>query len=103
MDTTLTNGRDRLAAQLRHVIDEADQLLRGAADAGDRTLDEARLRLEHQLGELRLQVDELEDSIRYRARKAARAADTVLHEHPYRAIATAAAAGLLIGLLAGRR
>ncbi|HEX7383458.1 MAG TPA: hypothetical protein VF291_04050 [Burkholderiaceae bacterium] len=104
METSaIANGRDQLASQLRQVIEQADDLLRHAADAGDRRLDEARLRLEHQFAELRLQIDELEEGVRYRARRAARAADAALHEHPYRGIAAGAALGLLVGLLVGRR
>lgn len=107
MDTTAThaNGstRDHLAASLRHMVDEADQLLKSAADSGDRTLDQARMQLEHQLRSLRLQLDELEDKALHRARQAARRADETVHAHPYGAMGAAAAVGLLVGVLLGRR
>lgn len=107
MDTTAThaNGsaRDQLATSLRHMVDEADQLLKSAADSGDRTLDQARVQLEHQLRSLRLQLDELEDKALYRARQAARRADETVHAHPYGAMGAAAAVGLLVGVLLGRR
>ncbi|MEW6707475.1 MAG: DUF883 domain-containing protein [Pseudomonadota bacterium] len=97
------NTKDKLAANLRHMIDEADQMLKTAADAGDQKFDQARLKLEHQLRSLRLQLDELEENATYRAREAARRADATVHSHPYGAMGVAAAAGLLIGVLLGRR
>jgi ElaB/YqjD/DUF883 family membrane-anchored ribosome-binding protein len=109
MNTTATpaanasDTRDRVAASLRHMVDEADQLLKAAADAGDEKFDQARIRLEHQLRSLRMQLDELEDKAVYRARQAARRADETVHSHPYGAMGVAAAAGLLIGVLLGRR
>jgi len=101
--THSADTRDRVAASLRHMVDEADQLLKAAADAGDEKFDQARLRLEHQLRSLRLQLDELEDKAVYRARQAARRADETVHSHPYGAMGVAAAAALLIGVLLGRR
>ena len=109
MDNTATvaNGtdtaKDRLASSLRHMVDEADQLLKAAAQSGDQAFDQTRRQLEHQLRTLRLQLDELEDKAIHRARQAARRADETVHSHPYGAMGVAAAAGLLIGVLLGRR
>jgi len=108
MDTTTTTAaaeaaKERVAAGLRRMVNEADQLLKSAADAGDQQLDQARQQLEHQLRSLRLQLDELEDRAIHRARQAARQADEKVHAHPYGAMGIAAAAGLLLGVLLSRR
>jgi ElaB/YqjD/DUF883 family membrane-anchored ribosome-binding protein len=95
--------KDRVTDSLRHMVDEADHLLKSAALAGDQKFDEARQRIEHQLRELRMQLDELEHSALHRARQAARAADQTVHSHPYGAMGVAAAVGLLVGLLVARR
>jgi ElaB/YqjD/DUF883 family membrane-anchored ribosome-binding protein len=101
--TTSAPGRDRIAESLRHMVDEADQLLKSAASAGDQKFDEARGRIEHQLHDLRLQLEDLEATALHRARRAARSADQVVHNHPYGAMGIAAAVGLLVGVLVARR
>ncbi len=105
MDPTsaIGNGKERVATSIRQMIDEADHLLKAAVDSGDQKFDEARSRLAHQLREMRMQIDELEETAVHRARQAARRADQTVHAHPYGAMGIAAAAGLLIGMLVARR
>lgn len=55
-----------------------------------------------QIRELRAQLDELEETAVYKARRAARVTDQAAHAHPYAGMGIAAAAGLLIGFLAAR-
>lgn len=99
-DTTVaSNARSALAEQLRRKVDEVEGMLKSAVRGGDRRLDEARMRIEHQLRKLRLQLDDLEDHAVYGARHAARSADQAVHAHPYRAAGIGAAVGLLVGLL----
>jgi ElaB/YqjD/DUF883 family membrane-anchored ribosome-binding protein len=97
------NGRERLAYNLRHMVDEADQFLKAAAHSGDAKFDDVRDKFVDHLQQMRRQLDDLEDSAIYKARHAARAADLAVQSHPYRAIGVAAAVGLLLGLLATRR
>lgn len=100
---TASNGKDRISSSLRHMLEEADQLLKSASDTGDRKFDEARVRIEHQLRDLRMQLDDLQEGAVYRARRAARTADQAITSHPYSTAGLAAAAGLLIGMLVARR
>jgi ElaB/YqjD/DUF883 family membrane-anchored ribosome-binding protein len=100
---TRGNGQEALASSLRHMVDEADQFLKAAAQSGDARFDAVRDRFVEQVREMRLQLDELEDSAVHKARRAARTADLAVQSHPYGAMGIAAAAGLLIGFLAARR
>jgi len=97
------SGKEGLAKSLRHVVDEADQLLRSAAQGGDEKLDAVRSRIVDQVRQMRAQLDDLEEATSYKARRAARATDRAVHTHPYGAIGIAAAVGLLIGFLAAQR
>lgn len=104
METTTTvNGKHGLAQSLRHMIDEADQLLKSAAATGDDKFNAVREQIVDQVRKMRDQLDELEETAVYRARRAARATDEAVHEHPYGAMGIAAAVGLLIGFLAATR
>lgn len=92
-----------LAQNLRRLMDEADALLKSAADTGDEAYEAVRDQFAHQVGQMREQLDDLERAAIYRARRAARAADLAVREHPYGAMGIAAAVGLLIGFLAASR
>jgi ElaB/YqjD/DUF883 family membrane-anchored ribosome-binding protein len=101
--TTAANGQEGLLHNLRHMVDEADQFLKSAAQSGDAKFDAVRGRFASQLRHMRLQLDELEDNAIYKARRAARNTDLAIQTHPYGAMGVAAAVGLLIGFLAARR
>ncbi len=95
-----THGRP--AQRLRQVMDETDRFLRSAARSGDEKADALRAQLATHLREMREQLDEFDDTVRYRARRAVRAADHAVHAQPYGAIGVAAALGVLLGVLAAR-
>ncbi|MFM9916740.1 MAG: YqjD family protein [Rhizobacter sp.] len=97
------NGPEGLRNNLRHIVDEADQFLNSAVQTGDQKFDAMRDKFVAQVRQMRAQLDEMEDSAMYRARRAARAADQAVQSHPYGAMGIATAAGLLLGFLAARR
>jgi len=97
------NGSDTLAGGLRQMVDEAERMLKSAAQSGDDKVDAVRQRLAEQVREMRGQLEQLEDDAVHQARRAARQADHAVHAHPYGAMGLAAAVGLLVGFLAARR
>lgn len=107
MDTTTsatdTNARERLAQNLKHMVDEADQLLAKAERTGSDQFNAAREKFEAQLLHAKDELRRLELSAIDNAKRAARATDHAVHEHPYAAMGMAAGVGLLIGMLISRR
>jgi len=103
MNTQPTNGGGTLANDLRHMIDETDQLLKSAVASGDEAFDTVRGQFAEQVKQMQVRLDEMERAGLVRAREAVRAADNTVHAHPYGAMGIAAAAGLLVGFLAARR
>lgn len=103
MSTQPSNGGGTLAKDLRHMIDETDQLLKSAVASGDEAFDAVRGQFAEQVRQMQTQLDDLERAGMVRARQAVRAADNTVHAHPYGAMGIAAAAGLLVGFLAARR
>ncbi|HEX5685130.1 MAG TPA: DUF883 domain-containing protein [Ideonella sp.] len=101
--TAVADAKKGLATNLRHMIDEADHMLASAADSGDQAFEAVRHQFSDQVRHMRARLDDVEDAAVHRARRAARAANQAVHEHPYGAIGVAAAVGLLVGLLAARR
>lgn len=84
-------------------IHEAETLLEQVSgEVGERTAG-LRTRLEERLSSARARLEDLEAAVVRSTRKAARATDDYVHDHPWQAIGAAAAAGFLIGLLINRR
>lgn len=98
-----TQARERLAQSLKHMVDEADQLLAKAERSGSEQFMAAREKFEAQLRHAKDELRRLEQSAIDNARRAARATDHAVHEHPYAAMGLAAGVGLLVGMLITRR
>lgn len=95
--------KEKLAADLRLVIADAEELLQiTSSQTGDKVA-ELRARVGENLRVARAKLSEADAALRDKAREAARATDDYVHENPWRSIGIAAGAGLLIGLLIGRR
>jgi ElaB/YqjD/DUF883 family membrane-anchored ribosome-binding protein len=101
--TTDTNVRERLTQSLKHMVDEADQLLAKAERTGSEQFNAARAKFETQLEHAKEELRRLELGAVESAKRAARVTDHAVHEHPYAAMGIAAGAGLLIGMLITRR
>lgn len=104
-DSTNPAGNElpSMAECLRRVLDDTDLLLKSAAASGDQKFQAAREKVVAQMGRAREQLAALDEAGRQKTREAARATDETVHEHPYAAMAVAAAAGVLIGLIVARR
>ena len=96
-------SKEKLAADLRTVISDAEELLQlTSSQTGDKVA-ELRVRMSDNLRIARHKLEDVEAAIRDRARQAARVTDDYVHDNPWKAIGAAAGAGLVIGLLIGRR
>jgi ElaB/YqjD/DUF883 family membrane-anchored ribosome-binding protein len=101
--TELQENRERLAKDVRAVVEDAEQLLRVGAQGTGEAVAEARGRLEESLAAARTAIVRLERTAVDRASAAGRATDAYVHEKPWQAIAAGAAVGALLGVLLARR
>jgi len=105
METTGLGGdiRDRLLEDLRLVIKDAEDLLRSTGQQVDDGYRAARARFESTLSGARSSLSTLEDRVSTGARDAVETTQHYVRENPWQAVGIGAAAGLVIGLLIGRR
>jgi ElaB/YqjD/DUF883 family membrane-anchored ribosome-binding protein len=96
-------ARERVARSLQQMVVEAENLLKEAHRTGSEPFGAAREKFELQLRTAKAELSRLEESAVYNAKRAARATDHAVHEHPYAAMGIAAGAALLIGMLIARR
>ncbi|MBY4594747.1 DUF883 family protein [Ottowia caeni] len=95
--------KEHLVANLRRVIADAEDLLSATAGQTDSKMAELRARAKDNLLLAREKLADAEAAMRARARQAATATDDYVHENPWSSIGAAAALGILVGVLLGRR
>jgi len=98
-----TVSSQQLQADLKAVVSDAEALLKATAgDAGSK-FSGVRDRLEESLKATRERLVDMEEQVLAQTKAAARATDEYVHENPWPSIGIAAAVGLVVGVLIGRR
>ena len=93
----------QLIDDLTSVIREAESLLRATASQTGDKVEEIRSRAEETVRNAKARLANVEEQALERARAFAGDADEYVRGNPWQAVAIAAGAGLLIGLLMSRR
>jgi ElaB/YqjD/DUF883 family membrane-anchored ribosome-binding protein len=93
----------QLIDDLTSVIRDAESLLRATASQTGERVDEIRARAEETMRQAKARLAGVEEQAVQRAREFAGDADEYVRGNPWQAVAIAAGAGLLIGLLMSRR
>jgi ElaB/YqjD/DUF883 family membrane-anchored ribosome-binding protein len=103
MNDTANLPTDKLVADLKALIADAEELLKlGAGQAGDEAV-KLRERLQARLSASRDRLIDVQDATIEKAKAAGRRADDYVHQNPWSSIGLAAAVGVLVGVLIGRR
>lgn len=95
--------KEKLAADLRVIITDAEELLKATAAQQGEKINVVRTRVEGSLKAAKSWVVELEQAAEEKAKEAAKATDVYVHENPWQAIAVAAGIGFIFGTLARRK
>ncbi|PZP60585.1 MAG: DUF883 domain-containing protein [Azospira oryzae] len=101
--TSMASQRDKLMADLKVVLTDAEELLKATASQAGERVSAARERVQASLERAKVKLAELEGIAAERSRIAAKATDEFVHQHPWKAVGIAAGVGLIVGLLIGRR
>lgn len=100
-DTTL--AKEKLAADFRAVMDDIDSLMTATGSQAEGEAKALRARIRERLDDARERLLNAQHEAVRRARAAATATDDYVHDNPWQAIGVAAAIGLALGVLIGRR
>jgi len=90
---------EKLAADLKLVISDAEALLRATVGQAGETAAAARARMQESLESAKLKLGPLAEE----AAEQVRAADSYVRANPWQAVGIAALAGIALGLLISRR
>jgi ElaB/YqjD/DUF883 family membrane-anchored ribosome-binding protein len=101
-EMTVAN-KEKLVTDLKVVISDTEELLRATAGAAGEKAGELRERIALRLRDAKERVADIEAAVVDKTKAAARATDDFVHEQPWKAVGVAAALGLALGVLIGRR
>jgi ElaB/YqjD/DUF883 family membrane-anchored ribosome-binding protein len=104
MSQELSNGnKDRLVSDMKLVITDAEEILRATAGAAGEKVTELRERITIRLRDAKERLADAEAALLDKTKAAAIATDDFVHNEPWKAVGVAAALGLALGVLIGRR
>ena len=95
----MNNETQAISDDMGKLAEDARALMMATADVAGEKVGEARKRLAAALERGR----EIAGQVREKAIKGAKAADVVVHEHPYQAIGIAVGVGAVLGYVLSRR
>ena len=101
-DLTAAN-KEKLVSDMKVVISDAEEILRATAGAAGEKVGELRTKIEVRLRDAKERLADAEAALVDRTKAAARATDDFVHDQPWKAVGVAAALGLALGVLIGRR
>ena len=103
MNSETELAREKLAADFKAIIADAEELLHVTAGQAGEKAGAVRDRILQRLRLAKAEFDAVEAAALRRARYAASATDSYVHTHPWTAAGIAAGVGMLIGMLISRR
>jgi ElaB/YqjD/DUF883 family membrane-anchored ribosome-binding protein len=103
-NTDLANiSKDKLVSDMKLVIGDAEEILRATASQAGEKVGELRERIQERLRVAKIRLQDAEAALVDKTKACARATDDFVHENPWQAVGVAAAIGLALGVLIGRR
>ncbi|WP_300449186.1 YqjD family protein [Accumulibacter sp.] len=96
-------NKQKLVSDMKVVVADAEEILRATAGVAGEKMGDLRERIGERLRDAKLRLADAEAALVDRTKAAARATDDFVHENPWRAVGVAAAVGLLLGVIIGRR
>ena len=95
--------KEKLVADLKVVVADAEELLRATASQAGEKVSAARERIQASLATAKVKLTEAEQALLEKSKLAAKATDEYVRENPWQAVGVAAVAGLVLGVLISRR
>ncbi len=102
-NASFVSAQQQLVTDMKSAISDAEDMLHATADQAGEKVASLRARIQERLKGARVRLADAEEALLTKTRAAARATDAYVHESPWTAVGVAAAVGLLVGLIIGRR
>jgi len=101
--TDTTYAKEKLAGDFHQVMEDIDALMTATTNKAEGEATVLRARIRDRLDGAKERLVDAQHEAVERAKKVAGATDDYVHSHPWQALGAAAAVGVAIGVLIGRR
>lgn len=95
--------KEQLIRDFKVVVADAEALVKATAGQGGEAMAATRAKVLESLETAKAKMIDAEHALMLKTRAAAKATDEYVHVHPWQSIGVAAAVGVVVGLLIGRR
>lgn len=102
MSNDFENQKKELMKEVRSVLNEVEGLYETSVDNGSEQAKALKEKVRIQLDKAKGRLQDLESTVREKAREATARTDELVREKPYYAMGAAALAGMLLGMLCCR-
>jgi len=103
MSTQVEVSKEKLAADLKVLVADTEELLKATAGQAGEKVAAAREKIGASLASAKIKLADFEHAVVEKTKEAARVTDDYVHENPWQAVGIAAGVGFLLGLLVSRR
>lgn len=103
MNDTNTVNKDRLIADMKVVVSDAEELLRATANQAGDKMGELRSKIQDHLTKARASLADAQAAMVDKAKEVGHATDEYVQDNPWKSVGIAAGIGFVVGLLIGRR
>ncbi len=103
MNDTKTVNKDRLIADMKVVVADAEELLRATANQAGDKVTELRGKIQDNLTRARASLADAQAAVIDKAKEVGHATDEYVQDNPWKSVGIAAGIGFVVGLLIGRR
>jgi ElaB/YqjD/DUF883 family membrane-anchored ribosome-binding protein len=103
MNDTKTVNKDRLIADMKVVVADAEELLRATANQAGDKMSELRGKIQDNLTKARASLSDAQAAVVDKAKEVGLATDEYVKDNPWKSVGIAAGIGFVVGLLIARR
>jgi ElaB/YqjD/DUF883 family membrane-anchored ribosome-binding protein len=103
MDKLMNEAKDQLVNDFKVVVADTEALLKATASQSGEKISEIRAQAEKSLKAAKAGIAEVQSTVVAKTKEAAKVTDVYVHENPWKSVGLAAAVGVVVGLLIGRR
>jgi ElaB/YqjD/DUF883 family membrane-anchored ribosome-binding protein len=103
MNDTNAVNKDRLIADLKVVVADAEELLRATANQAGDKMSELRGKIQDNLTKARASLSDAQAAVVDKAKEVGHATDEYVKDNPWKSVGIAAGIGFVVGLLIARR